>query len=396
MPDDSKDRRSRVLIVSPVPTHPGRGGNHVRVRELLRSLQALGYDAHLLHITRETGDSQAMHAAWKDRFHQFTYKLPALKFRRRLRKVARWFGSNQQYQYGIDEWWDPQANSFVLALHDKWQFDVVIAEYVFFSAALSLFDDKTVRLLDTHDVFTNRYRLFQENNSRPQWFSTNRFEEKAALCRADAVLAIQDEEAKWFKQITTKPIITVGHPVSLATNNAGTTEAKTPLQLLYVGSASTVNVESLNWFIEMVLPELRKMPVPTFQLTVVGKVGDHSLSCPELVTLGQVESLDGAYQEASIVLNPTRLGTGLKIKTIEALGQAKPLVTTSIGAAGLSDGKDKNFLVADEPKEFATAIESLLVSADLRQKMGKAAREYAAAANVSATARLHEYLQEHL
>jgi glycosyltransferase involved in cell wall biosynthesis len=81
---------------------------------------------------------------------------------------------------------------------------------------------------------------------------------------------------------------------------------------------------------------------------------------PGVERLGIVRDLDQAYAGANIVINPLRAGTGLKTKTVEALGYAKALVTTSCGAEGIEDAAGYAFLMADEPAAMAAQICGLL------------------------------------
>ena len=68
-------------------------------------------------------------------------------------------------------------------------------------------------MLDTHDVMTNRHRLFLESGKKPSWYSTSAAQEQKALNRADHIFAIQSNEKDHFSKLTSKPITTIGHMV---------------------------------------------------------------------------------------------------------------------------------------------------------------------------------------
>ena len=57
--------------------------------------------------------------------------------------------------------------------------------------------------------------------------------------------------------------------------------------------------------------------------------------------LGHKENIEKEYAEATVVINPAWIGTGLKIKTVEALARGKALVTTPKGIEGLPDDVEK-------------------------------------------------------
>ena len=87
--------------------------------------------------------------------------------------------------------------------------------------------------------------------------------------------------------------------------------------------------------------------------------------------------LDTAYEEADVVINPRRFGTGLSIKSIEAMSWGKPLVSTSAGATGLEDGAGTGFVLADRQTDFKEAIVRLLSDPEYYRKMSDGAYDYA-------------------
>jgi glycosyltransferase involved in cell wall biosynthesis len=94
--------------------------------------------------------------------------------------------------------------------------------------------------------------------------------------------------------------------------------------------------------------------------------------------LGVVPDIEEAYAKTWIAVNPVHAGTGLAIKSIEALGFAIPLVTTRTGARGLLDTGSAGFLcIPDHDAEaMAAAIVSLLCNEAARTRLSLEAWEY--------------------
>ncbi|MCC6207113.1 MAG: glycosyltransferase [Gammaproteobacteria bacterium] len=340
----------------------------------MTSMLSLGHEVHFLHIEKEAGDRDAMRACWGDRYHSLSYRMPENRSSKARRKVCKWLGSEGQYLYGIDEWYDPTANEFIRALAAKIGFDAVIAEYVFFSGALRCFGDGVLKLLDTHDAFTDRHRRYLAEGKKPLWFSTSRQEEARGLERADVVIAIQDNEARHFREISHRRVITVGHIVPL--DGVRGDEAKTA-GMLYVGSGNEINVHAAKYFIDGILPGIRKH-IPSATLTVAGGVCEKLADIPGVRLLGQVDDLAPLYRSAAVVVNPILFGTGLKIKTVEALGFGRSLVTTPAGAEGLEGVAGKAFMMADSEPAFSSAVITLLSDPGARRVLAENARECAA------------------
>ncbi len=72
--------------------------------------------------------------------------------------------------------------------------------------------------------------------------------------------------------------------------------------------------------------------------------------------LGHVESLNEFYEKCSIVINSTAAGTGLKIKTVEALAHGRRVVAWPLGVDGVSSGLLRFCYVARDWYEFSRMV----------------------------------------
>ena len=89
-----------------------------------------------------------------------------------------------------------------------------------------------------------------------------------------------------------------------------------------------------------------------------------------------MDDLGAVYDLADLVVNPVRAGTGLNIKSIEALGRGMPMVTTPSGARGLEAGAGTAFLVADAPADLADAVVRVLVDPTIAERLSGEARRF--------------------
>jgi len=378
----------RVLIISPTPTHPPVSGNRARIGVFISCLKDIGCDVHFLHIEREKGNRDDMQNAWGDSYQFTDYQQPKRSLLRKvIRKITGLFDPTFRFQYSIDEWWDRLNNDVLRRLQAKHQFDVVVVEYIFFSKALSCFPSSTLKIIDTHDVFTDRYQHFLNNNMPPAWYSTTQKEERKALNRADAVIAIQDEERRFFANLTRTPVLTVGHLVALTTPTVSNDSYK----IFYVASHNASNIASIKWFIDKPFLSIKKT-LPEATLIIAGKICDSLPDTEGVLKLGVVSELSEIYEQADVVINPMLSGTGLKIKNVEALGYAKPLITSSVGATGLEDGAGQAYLLADDAQQFAQSVIEVLTDRKLNEKLSLQAHEYAVNWNNNILASLRNVL----
>jgi glycosyltransferase involved in cell wall biosynthesis len=272
----------------------------------------------------------------------------------------------------IERWYNFKLDKFVQKLHAKNHYNVVIAEYVFNSRVLNNFGDDVLKIIDTHDIFTDRNQRYEKEGLSDTFFSTTQEEEAKGLSRADKIIAIQEKEAAFFRSIVDREVVTIGHTVEL---QAPISKQETGKNILYVGSGNIANIEGLKWFIKEVLPSVLQK-VPEAQLLVAGNVCQFLEKETGVVMLGEIKTLKEIYDKGDIVINPGAVGTGLKIKSIEALGLGKILVTHSHSAEGL-DSSVSPFIAADSPREFAEVIVKVMTDPDYMSKLAHQAYEYA-------------------
>ena len=220
-------------------------------------------------------------------------------------------------------------------------------------------------ILDTHDILSARNQQFKQNKLE-HWIDIDWDQEVAMWSRFDALMAIQSIEGAKI-QATLKPhqtLIVAGHPASpTCSNPPSTTQLEStvshpspqrPITIGLIASANAANIDGARWLIDEIWPLVcQRLAVgrkddlnlgqtnwaDSIRLWIVGPLC-RQLNQEELhQTIKLQDSMDGLdefYQGIDIAINPVRLGSGLKIKNIEALAHAKPLITTGHSAQGLT------------------------------------------------------------
>lgn len=382
----------KVLVISPAPSHPQDAGNRVRIYNLLINLQKLGHEVHFLYIQQETTEDSLMRQAWGDKFYSLPYT--HLENRKRslaqkiVRKLRSYITDYPRYPGAVDDWYENSVNKLLVELQKRVKFDVVIVEYVFFSKALKYFENDVLKIIDTHDIFNNRIELYQKNGQKYHWYSTTNKEEVKGLNRADLVIAIQKEEEKYFQKLVGDKVITIGHIVPLRRPKQ---MLKSNQKILYIASLNDTNLHGITYFIDNILPQVRTK-LPDIQLLIAGKICEAVEEAEGCIKLGYVENLDEVYNTADVVINPILFGTGLKIKSIEALGQSKVLVTTPEGAKGLETRANKAFLIAKNADEFALHLIEVLTNPILSRNLSENAYAFAESYNKEVFDPLEEIL----
>ena len=231
--------------------------------------------------------------------------------------------------------------------------------------------------VDTLDVLHLRAESFHSMGKK-HWISISRREEEEILRAFDRVIAIQPEEALLLGEMV-GPERVVCAPHAHVIHSAPDSPTHTdPPTILLVAGATDFNIDGLAWFLNEVLPIVRSSV--TCRLVVAGRIcgsmdavtGGRKL--PEGVSLlGEYDDADDVYRHAEIVVNPSRFGGGLKIKTVEALCYGKALVTTPCGCQGLEDGIGSAFLLARDASEMAGHIVQLILEDNTLQALQREA-----------------------
>jgi polysaccharide biosynthesis protein PslH len=368
---------SRILLVAPVPTHPSATGASARVRYMASGLRSLGQEVHFLYLQQTLrSHDRAMQQYWNEHLHVFRSLSPSSFASRARRKLVRLVGKTFHLNLPVDSYFDSAAARYLRTLVAGGGFDVAIVSYVFYSRLFESVPGSVLKLIDTHDVFSDRYRLYRKHGQASEFFSTGRADEGKALDRADGVLAIQEWDANHFRSLTTRPVEVVGHLAPLAgaalTDAAGSARA-----MLFVGGPMGINVHGVSWFIDHVLPVVRRR-VPDAELWLVGGIGNHvGMGTPGVRRFGFVEAVEDLYRQAAVVINPQQFGTGLSIKSVDALLHGRPLVTTASGARGLEDGAGTAFLQAGSAEEFGDLLVALLRDPVRRSALAEHAGDFA-------------------
>ncbi|MGA8727003.1 MAG: glycosyltransferase family 4 protein [Acidimicrobiales bacterium] len=136
------------------------------------------------------------------------------------------------------------------------------------------------------------------------------------------------------------------------------------------------NVDGARWLVEELAPAIRTK-LPDLQIRIVGKTTGSvdTLAEPPLVTVvGKVPRMEPELGRADLVVVPLRMGSGTRLKILEAFAHRVPVVSTPLGAEGLAAVDGVHLVLADRPESFAEACARLCNDLDFRRRLVDAAR----------------------
>ena len=206
--------------------------------------------------------------------------------------------------------------------------------------------------------------------------------ERRTLARFHHIVAVSENDRQQMLQMDPSCQITV-NPTGVDTQQfqVAPPSSAAPPRIVFTGSMDwEPNIDAMEYFCTQIWPRiLAEFPDAIFQ--IVGRTPFprvQRLASPSVQVTGTVPSVTDYLRDATVVVVPLRIGGGTRLKIYEAMAMGKALVSTSIGAEGLSFQNGRDLLLADDPTSFAEAILLLLRDAQVRRKFEQAAVQLAA------------------
>ncbi len=364
----------KVLFISPTPTHASNAGNRLHIKSLVDFFKEQHCEVDFLYLAYENYEKEAMTAFLGGRLSivprevlydnqktlSYILRKCNIVISRIYRRMQLGLGkiNPDQFKYNseVDQHFPHFAIKKIKEQAASKKYDIVVCEYAAMSKAFDFFGGNVFKILDTHDVFTDRYKVYLYHNLKPEWVSLYKDQEKKALKRADLVLAVLEKDERFFLE---------NCKVNTAIYNAIPAIVKMPprafeFKLLYIASGNDINVATLDFFIKQVFPEILNVH-PQTQLLVGGNICERvKITHPSIQLTGRWTNVEDFYAMGDIVINPETSGTGYKVKALEALAFGMPLVSTRAGAMGAVEPFKNHIWLVDEATDFASRLIELL------------------------------------
>jgi len=368
--------RRSIVVASHVTPWPAAAGNEYRLARLIRWLETSGFDVHLVYNPmRHTplGEDELRQLATRyPRLYVVDPRGPSVTFatdvpeaytamielaRHPVRSHARELAA---YAEQLEPRVLDRTRSFapdpvidvVSDLADALRPAAVIALYIFMAPVLRFLPRGTLRMLDLNDVFSSKREKvlrFGVDDS----LAVSGADEAFLVREADVAIAIQADESNAVRALVPdRTVITAGIDFPVV-DSIGDPVGQ---RVLLVGSDNALNKAGLAAFLHYAWP-LVVRSVPRAELAVVGSVG-RILSGAEtgVTVLGRVDDIDAAYSSAAVAINPAVAGTGVKVKTLEAIAHLRPIVVWPSGTDGVPDAVRQACSIATDWSMFARHV----------------------------------------
>jgi glycosyltransferase involved in cell wall biosynthesis len=377
----------RILFLALTAPFPPTNGHRLRTWSLLRTLAGDGHEVSLLVLAdgeHDGGDPAPLREVCR-RVRVLEMPRP-----RGLRQYAgRLLAALSPLPYGV---WRLRSAALRQAVADELRaeaFDAVLCDGVY--NMVNVPDGGHPVVLNKDDVahvILDRYVALERRRLRRAyaWLEARKVRswERRACARAALVLASSRVDEALLRRLAPQAAVAVVPNVVDTEVYAPAGEGDEPVVLFQGGMDWHPNRDAVEYFATAVWPALRaRAPHAIFR--VAGRGPDPAfrerMEAAGVQFTGTVPDMRAEIARAAVCVVPLRIGSGTRLKILEAAAMGKAIVSTPLGAEGLEFRDGVEIVLAEEPAAFARAVAALLADDDGRRALAAAARRRVEACN---------------
>jgi len=201
--------------------------------------------------------------------------------------------------------------------------------------------------------------------------------ERRVVRSLDATIVVGQDDARALERVSgTKRVVVIPNGVDAQPSPRFNAEGPRPT-IAFSGTLSYyANIDAVRYFLRRQWPAIRRA-VPDARFQIIGRNPGRRVlavsNLPGVELRADVPDMAGALQESWVAVAPTRRGTGVKNKVLEAWAAGRPAVMTPLASNGIHLGGCLNDLVAENERAFRERVIQLLLNDKLRHSYGLAA-----------------------
>lgn len=373
-------RKSLLVFTHTVP-YPLMSGGRIRYCHLLRHL-ADRFDLYLLSLADSSAEQvHAEHLrGWCREVRVVPFQKSKPSFAKKVKNLLSPHPADLNHE-------DPRvAHAFSEILATR-PVDGVLIWTTFLASYISLIPPRIKRALDLDDLqFVRMRRAVSElpwGKKKLGYLlepaKVKRFERRMLRSVNLAFTCSDTDKRRVIELGTGVPVEIIPNGVDPERFTAGKYPEWPEPSLVYTGGLGSQGGQGVLRFMREVYPLIRKR-IPQVKLHLVGGyvipevrqavARDSSVSLAEMV-----EDIRPYMAGGWVLIVPLWVGSGTRIKILEACAMEKPVVSTPVGAEGLELTTGDHLFVEEEPRGFAARCVELLREPALRRAVGLKARE---------------------
>lgn len=352
----------KILIVSKCPTHPTVVGNSWWILSQTEMFKKMGHNVYFLYIS-EKPLRQNLNTYFESEEKTIEYwgdhcKLYEVSKREKVRMIFLKYYRMKfcHHHYKVDDNYPYGVEKVVNRWNSEEHFDACIINYYYMSRLFNYISIPK-KAIATHDCIA--YKNLKINE---QTMCITADTEAKAMQRCPNIFALQDVEADYFHLLSPRSNVYNLYgsfcykPQTIAGNK----------NIVFLSGNNPFNQNGLKWFLRDVFPLIRHR-FSDVQLLVGGsicKVFKDLDTIEGVRTLGYIDDPNAFYAQADVAINPVYQGTGLKIKTFEAISYDKITLVHPHSMEGVYDKPNAPLFASADGSEWVGVLEQVWDNTD--------------------------------
>lgn len=378
----------KVLQLCLKPPQPAKDGGCIAINNISRGLMQIGVDLKIL--TLSTHKHPFLKSAFDEDFLSRS-NIEGVYIDTKVNIVDAFSNLVTSDSYNVSRFFSTDFDILLRKTLESEEYDIVHLESVFMTTYCHTIRrfSKAKIVLRSHNLEYMIWERLARQSSNPakKIYLTHlakqlKTYEVNVLASIDGIASITDEDGDKYKRLGAKiPMITIPFGINLSDYHH-IPKAKLPdtedVKLFHLGSMDwKPNLEGIAWFLEDVWTELTN-DFSNISLHLAGRnmpewLLDHDYH--RLQNHGEVNNANHFILDHDIMIVPLLSAGGMRVKIIEGMALGKTVISTSIGAEGITHEDRKNILIANSKEEFRQQIKWLLASPERILEIGNNARK---------------------
>lgn len=373
----------KVLQVSNKIPYPEKDGGALAINSITEGLIRAGCDVKLfsMNTTKHFADVADIPEKFRNERH-----LEAVTIDTSVKPLGALIALLSGKSYNLSRFESKAFSEKLALILQKEKFDIIHLEGLYLAPYLPLIKQNSHApvILRAHNI---EWKIWQklaaeEGGGIKKWYLTKlakqlkRYEEKVVTL-FDGIATITLQDINYLKG-TGCNIPMVNIPFSIDIANYIPKECQQSNTLFYIGALDwQPNLQGLEWFLENSWPLIHNR-LPQVEFHIAGRNMPYDfrkMNYPGIIYHGEVGDAKAFMEKYDVMLVPLLAGSGVRVKIIEGMAMAKPIITTNTGIEGIECTFDKDILVEDDPVKFAKAVCQCLEDKVLKKSIGQNGRE---------------------
>jgi glycosyltransferase involved in cell wall biosynthesis len=372
----------KVLFLCNKSPWPTLEGGSIAMYNLIKGLLAAGHQVKVLAVNSE-------------KFHVNPSTIPAdfkqqtgielVDIDLKIKPIDAFLNLFTNSSYHVERFISADFGHKLTEILQRSQFDIVQMETIFMMPYVDIIrsHSKAIVVLRAHNIEHLIWKRIADKTTNvcKRWYlrhltRTLRTYELKVLSQADGIAAITRKDAGFFRRITSTPVVDIPFGIDVKDIEYELENKREP-GFFHIGAMNWMpNEEGMRWFLEKVWPLINEK-FPVLKMHLAGRYMPQWITkgkFPNVEVVGEVADAGDFVRKHDVAIVPLLSGSGIRIKIIEAMAQAKPVITTEVGAEGIMYKDRENILIAATPDDFLQCAAMYVQEPELFERIGRNAR----------------------